>query len=198
MGDLFGGNFNSGDFYGMGAEDAPWYDISQYAAKLPDFSSWANTAINPVAKLDPAAVKAPVVDVGFDTNAWAAQLSKDFEKAQARDEARNAASPVQQSIDLPVIVNRNAGPTVTKTGTPSSSSSGNFSQNVASVATAITSFLAPIVAARQQRSQTAAQRRQRAPGGSIVRGGSDNTTTYLYIGGGALLLAGLVFLVAKD
>lgn len=84
---------------------------------------------------------------------------------------------------------------------PKSGGSGQpstFAQDVNSVVTGITSLFAPFVAARQQRAAGRQAQGQRNPRGGAGGKSGDDTTTYLYIGGGALLLAGLVYMVAKD
>ncbi len=200
MSDLFGGNFNSGDFYGMGAEDAPWYDVSQYASKLPNFSSWANAVISPSSPgvpATPAAVSTP----DFDEKAVTESFLKSMQE-KSPDDAALRATIMQPgfAVRLPNAISERDGPTSVGTRTANRpGSSGDFSQGAQSVATAITSILSPLIAARQQRVQTAAQRRQRVPANNAsVRGSGDNTNTYLLIGGGALLLFGIIFVATKD
>ncbi len=72
--------------------------------------------------------------------------------------------------------------------------SGSGGSTFDSIINGITQLVAPFAAAKQQKQQAAAQRSQRV----APQREEDNTMTFVYIGGGALVLAGLVYFVAKD
>ncbi len=195
MGDLFGGNFNSADFYGSGLGDDPNVDpvtgLTLQAPYVPTGFTDPVTGLQitspyvpPSTGIEsrPATPSAPSVVGASVTNflkwgnvpAPAADDSFDINAwgaALTKDFNTAVAHDTARNAAAPTPVNRGGTSNVTGGARgpsgPSGQQSSNFSQDVNSVMASITSLFAPIIAAKQQRAVArGAQARRPSPANS--------------------------------